>query len=264
MQKSDLSNQYAYDIILLYLYERKDAAFKMEKIITYENLRSFTYSNDRLIKGSIKGIVINFHGLGVSSMCNDDPGDALEFAEEGIIYLHPYYNPWCWMNEQTVSYVDEIVDVICDGYSLGGDVKIVSSGGSMGGLGALVYCVYSKRMPSACVANCPVCDLPFHMTERSDLPRTLYSAFANFDGTMEEALRSRSPLHLVDRMPHIPYTVFHCLGDKSVNIDRHSEAFVKAMKQSHDIEYIRVAHRNHCNLSAEAMVQYRHAILKAF
>ncbi|MBR4013676.1 MAG: prolyl oligopeptidase family serine peptidase [Clostridia bacterium] len=236
----------------------------MEKIINYENLRSFAYSNDKLIKKSIKGIVINFHGLGVSSICNDDPGDAVELAEEGIIYLYPYYNPWCWMNEQAVNYVDEIVDVICDKYSLGDSVKIVSSGGSMGGLGALVYCVYSKRTPTACVANCPVCDLPFHMNERADLPRTLYSAFAHFDGTMEEALRSRSPLHLVERMPDIPYTVFHCCEDKSVNIERHSEAFVKAMSKSHDVEYIRVAHRNHCNLSAMAAVKYRQAILNAF
>ena len=56
------------------------------------------------------------------------------------------------------------------------NIPVVSTGGSMGGQSALVYCAYSKRTPVACVANCPVCDTVFHFTERPDLPRTLYSA----------------------------------------------------------------------------------------
>ncbi len=40
----------------------------MEKIINYENPRYFTYSNDKLCKGDIKGIVISFFGLGNASM----------------------------------------------------------------------------------------------------------------------------------------------------------------------------------------------------
>lgn len=235
----------------------------MEKIINYENLRSFTYSNDKLIKGEIRGIVIEFTGLNRLTIHNDDPNDAFEYADKNVLYVIPYNNPWCWMNEQAVSYTDEIIDVLCEKYSLGDSVKIVSTGNSMGGLSSLVYCVYSKRTPAACVANCPVCDNVKHFHERPDLPRTLYSAYANFDGTMEEALAAHSPLHLVDKMPDIPYTIFHCEGDKAVNIHMHSEAFVEAMKDSHDIKLIKVPFRSHCNLSAEASVQFRRAILDA-
>ena len=237
----------------------------MEKIINYENLRNFAYSNDRCIKGDISGIVLNFTGLGGATIYNTDPGDALEFAEKGIIYVIPYYNPWCWMNRQTVKYVDEIIDVLCEKYDLDmKTVKIVSTGHSMGGLCALVYCAYAKITPCACVTNCPACDLVYHFTERPDLPRTLHSAFGEYEGTMEAALRSASPLHLVEKMPNIPYDIFHCEEDKSVNLEKHSERFVEEMKKEHRISLKTIPLRGHCDLSAEMRVEYKQTILKAF
>ena len=236
----------------------------MENIITYDNLRNFAYSNDKLIKGEIKGIILNFPGLGATNMHAEDIGEAREYAQAGLIYVIPYYNPWCWMNDQTIAFVDEIVSVLAEHYGLGDSVRVASTGRSMGGLCALVYTAYARITPVACITNCPVCDLPFHMTERPDLPRTLYSAFGASAGTMDEALRAHSPLHLVDRMPLIPYTVFHCCEDKAVNIYAHSEKYVKAMVSGHDINYIRVPHRAHCDLSPSAKVKYQEAILKAF
>lgn len=235
----------------------------MEKLITYDNLRRYAYSNDALIKGRIHGIVLEFSGLGSMKIYQQDPADALEYAEQGICYVIPYHNPWCWMNEQTVSFTDEIVAVLMHHYQLDNSVRIVSTGKSMGGLSALVYTAYAHVTPCACVVNCPVCDLPFHMTEREDLPRTLYSAFADRTGTMEEALRAHSPLHLVERMPDIPYTVFHCCRDEAVRIDRHSEPFVTAMR-GHRVTYIKVPLRGHCDLSPDARVQYQQAVLQAF
>ncbi len=236
----------------------------MEKIMTYETLRNFTYSNDHLIKGEIKGIVLNFYGLNGVAMFSDDFGDAIEYAEKGIIYLIPYYNPWSWMNRSSVSYTDEIISVLCDKYSLKNNVKIVSAGSSMGGLSALVYCAYAKITPCACVANCPVCDLPYHFTERNDLPRTLYSAFGEYDGDIQSAMESASPIHLVDKMPDINYTIFHCGNDKAVNITKHSERFVNAMKDSRKIDFIVVPFRSHGDLSAEARVHYKNVIFKEF
>ena len=236
----------------------------MKKVMTYETLRSYAYSNDHLINGEIKGIVVEFFGLGSTTVHKTDNGDALEYAEKGIVYIIPYNNPWNWMNAQAVAYTDEIIDVICEHYGLGDDVKVVSTGGSMGGLSSLVYTVYAKRTPVACVANCPVCDFPFHYTERPDLPRTIYSSIFNEEGELEEVLRRRSPLHLVDRMPRVPYTVFHCERDASVNINAHSIPFVEAMqKAGQDITFIRIPHRPHCNLTPAAWMQYRAAVLKA-
>ena len=236
----------------------------MDKLITYETLRNFAYSNDHLIKGNIKGIVLNFYGLGGMTIHNTDPGDALDFAEKGIIYLIPYYNPWSWMNRQAVKYTDEIIAVILDNYNLDSSIKIVSTGGSMGGLSALVYCAYANITPCACIANCPVCDLPFHFTERPDLPRTLYSAFGEYEEDLQSALESCSPLHLVDKMPNISYNIFHCDGDKAVNIEKHSIRFVEAMKGKHQISLYTIPLRGHCDLSPIARVDYINAILKAF
>jgi pimeloyl-ACP methyl ester carboxylesterase len=237
----------------------------MEKIITYDNLRSFAYSNDRLIQGPIRGIVVHFCGLGNMVRHDIDPGDAREYAAQNILFVIPYNNPWCWMNSQAVRYTDEIIQVLCDHYSLGSDVKIVSVGQSMGGLSCLVYSRYARITPVACVADCPVCDLSYHFTEREDLPRTLYSAFGSYDGTLDEALRSASPLHLVPEMPRISYTIFHSQEDRLVNIHGHSEAFAAAMEENHhQIQLIRVPHRDHCDLSAAAQVEYRRIILSAF
>ena len=235
----------------------------MEKIITYENLRNFAYSNDRLIKGKIRGIVLFFYGLGFSSMQNNDPADAKEYAAQGILYVVPYCNPWCWMNREAVQLTDEIISVLVDHYALSDEVRMVSTGISMGGLAALTYCAYAERTPIACVANCPVCDLPYHFTEREDLPRTLYSAFFSYDGDIEEAMRSASPIHLAPQMPHISYTIFHCEEDLAVNVDRHSRRFVEAMQPYGEVTLITVPFRGHGDLSAEARVQYRQAILAA-
>lgn len=236
----------------------------MKKIITYDTLRSFAYSNDKLIKGEIKGIVLDFYGLGGMHMHHSDPGDAVEYAENGILFVVPYYNPWCWMNKDAVDYTDEIIDVLAEKYSLSDNIKIASTGGSMGGLSALVYCAYAKRTPCACVTNCPVCDLPFHFTERVDLPRTLYSAFYGYEGTLDDALKSCSPLHLVGKLPKIKYTIFHCDNDKAVSLEKHSVPFVEAMKDSYDVDLTVVHGRGHCDLSAEAHLEYKKVIYRIF
>lgn len=229
----------------------------MEKIITYENLRKFAYSSDRLVDGEVKGIVIRFEGLGALNMLSYNPGIAIDLAKKGIIYVIPYYNPWCWMNESAVKLTDEIIEVLCRKYDLGENAKIVSSGLSMGGLSALVYTAYAKITPIACVTNCPVCDLPYHYAERDDLPRTLYSAFSTYGGSMDEALRSCSPLHLVGKMPDIPYIIYHCTADLAVNIDRHSTVFVEAMRaEGRQVDFIKVEDRGHCDLTAEAALAY--------
>ena len=227
----------------------------MEKIITKENLRNFAYVNDDLCTGPIQGIVVEFFGLGGMKMYEEHPFGS-ELAAQNILLVVPYFDPWCWMNRQAVAFTDEILNVLFEAHGLAADTPIVSTGGSMGGLCALVYSRYAKRIPAACVANCPVCDLPYHYTERPDLPRTLYSAFWSYDGTMEEALRSASPLHLADTMPDIPYCIFHCTADEAVNKQKHSDRFVAAMAHRR-VEYIPVPERGHCDLGEEMLAMYR-------
>lgn len=224
----------------------------MKPVMTYDSLANFAYVNDKICKHPIKGIVISFFGLGGSTMYDEETPEGVFYGKKGILYVVPYNNPWAWMNAQAVVYTDEILDVLMSKYHLVEDIPIVSTGGSMGGQSALVYTRYAKRTPVACVANCPVCDLVFHYSERPDLPRTLYSAFYHYNGNIEQALQTASPLHLVEQMPKVTYHIFHCEQDEAVNIHSHSEKFVMAMKGlGHRITFDIVPDRGHCDLTEE-------------
>lgn len=234
----------------------------MEKIFTLENLHHFAYCNGHICTKPIRGLVIAFFGLGAQDMYSEDTKEGLMYGEKGILYLLPYQNPWAWMNRQTVDFTDELIDVLFKAYDLPENLPIVSTGGSMGGLSALVYTAYAKRVPVACVANCPVCDLPYHYTERPDLPRTLYSAFAAYQGSLETALRSASPTHLVDKMPVASdYYIFHCEQDLAVNKQKHSDLFVKKMAVKHKVNYYAVPERGHCDLTEEMRELYYKCIV---
>ena len=236
----------------------------MEKIITLETLSSFAYCNHEICKKPIKGVAVCFVGLGGQMMHKQDTKEGVLFAENGILFVIPYQNPWAWQNRQNIAYTDEILDVLFEAYDLPEGLPVVSVGESMGGLSALVYMAYAKRTPVACVANCPVCDLPFHFTERPDLPRTLYSAFFNYDCSLQEALESASPLHLVDKMPtSAKYHIFHCTADTAVNMQKHSDRFVAAMQENHDISYYAVPGREHVNLTDEMRELYNNLVIRS-
>jgi len=230
----------------------------MNKLITFATIRNFAYINDAIVTKPIRGIVLNFFGLNNRDMFDDETAEGEYFGERGILYVHPYNNPWNWMNRQAIAYTDEILDVLIDALKLDEQIPIVSTGGSMGGLSALVFTYYAKRTPVACVTNCPVCDMPFHLTERPDLPRTLYSAFWHEEGDIAQVLEAYSPLHLAPQMPDIPYHIFHCTADKSVNIDKHSRRFVDAMHENgRDVTFIAVPDRAHCKLPYAVKKQYK-------
>ncbi len=234
---------------------------KNEKIITYSNFRSFAYSNDKICKKPFKGIVLHFNGLNYKDMISEDNPAACFFAERGIVYIVPYMNPWAWMNKQTVSFVDELTEVMREHYQLADSIPVVASGGSMGGQQALVYTAYTKQTPVACVANCPVCDMLYHYTERPDLPRTMYSAFGGYDVPLKEAIRLASPLHIADTLPDVKYYIFHCEADTAVNIDRHSEVFVERLKAEHSVMYHKVPGKGHCDLTPEMHELYNKYIV---
>ncbi|MBR7142553.1 MAG: hypothetical protein IKD06_03350 [Clostridia bacterium] len=235
----------------------------MEKLITRENLRNFAYCNDHLCSGPIQGLVISFFGLGCTSMIHEDPPDACKLAEKNILYLFPYNDPWCWMNAQAVAFTDELVDVLFHRYGLPEDLPIISSGSSMGGQSALTYMHFAKRTPVACVVNCPVCDLPFHFTERPDLPRTLYNAFYHENGSVSECLARYSPLHLAPRLPKAEYVIFYCENDCAVSKKLHSDPFVAILSQRFPVTYYSVPGRDHCDLPAEMLSAYLHHLMDA-
>lgn len=228
-----------------------------DKVITATNVDQFAYICSNQDAVFCRGIVLVFHGLGggneISSL---GPIEEYPLAKDYIL-VYPYNSPWSWMNDAAVKMTDEIVDAVIERFRLAEDTPIISTGGSMGGLASLVYCCYAKRTPSACAANCPVCDLPYHFTERTDLPKTLYCAFAHYAVGFEEALKSASPIHLIHKMPNIPYYIAHCDADCSVNKQKHSGVLVPAMReQGFSVVYDEVPGKGHCELDGEHLERY--------
>ena len=97
----------------------------MERIITIDNLRGFAYCNDHICQKPIKGVAVSFSGLGGATMYAEDPEDGIRFAQEGILFVVPYQNPWAWQNKQNVAFTDEILDVLFEAYSLPEDLPVV-------------------------------------------------------------------------------------------------------------------------------------------
>lgn len=237
----------------------------MQKIIHLDNIRKFAYVNNGVCTRPIKGIVVEFLGLGNASMFQNDTTEGEYYGERGILYIVPYSNPWAWMNRTAVRYADELIEAVTEGLGLSPELPVASTGGSMGGLSAIVYSLYAKRTPVICVANCPVCDMPLHYSERPDLSRSIYNAVYDYEGTLEEALESISPIHLVGKLPRIPYRILHCEEDKSVNIGKHAVPFTEKMKAAgYDITLEVIRGRGHCDLDLAGRRSYAAHILSAF
>lgn len=231
--------------------------------ITPETAEQFAYTNLSLLKGRPRAVALNFHGLNAVSLRTDPTDFEVDCASHGVLSIWPYYGPWSWMNLPSVHYVDDVVAAFFDKLALPKDTPLLSTGGSMGGLSALIYTRYARRTPDACFANCPVCDLPYHATERPDLPRTVYLAFAGYECGLEQAMRMHSPLHQAQQLPDIPYYVVHGTADTAVNKAMHSDRFVAAMRQyGKRITYVEVPGMTHCDLASFPQVQdaYRQAI----
>ena len=166
------------------------------------------------------------------------------------------------MNSQAQAYSDEILDVLYEGLNLEKNTPLIASGGSMGGQSALVFTRYSRHTPTACITNCPVCDMVYHYTERKDLPRTLYSALYPVNQPLDAALRSISPLHLCNEMPDIDYFIFHCEEDQAVNLKNHTLRFLEKMK-SFRVTFHSVPDRGHCDLPEEMWALWDSYILSS-
>ena len=232
--------------------------------VTWQTLPMFCRSNVGQIQCPVRGIAVEHHGLG----CGQFEANQIEahgwLAEKGIVFIHPHYSPWAWMNRHAVKLTDDLVSTVKAHYRLPDDVPIVSYGGSMGGQGCLIWPCYSRHRISAVVANCPVTDLVYHYSERPDLPRTMGCAFEYADDLMEE-IRRRSPFHQIGRMPDIPYTILHGTKDDEVSKRFHSDRFVAAMRQAgRTVAYEASEGMGHCKLSPHTQKVFDRALLAPF
>lgn len=239
-----------------------------ESRIAFADIDLFSHNNLKAVKEPIRGIVIDHHGLG----CNifGSPKDfermTAEDAAHGIVWIHPHYGPWAWMNDHAVRLTDRLVDLVLAQHGLPKDLPVCSSGGSMGGQGAYVYARYSRHNVRRVVVNCGVADLAYHYTERPDLPRTITAAFADAPD-FEAELKARSPLALAraGQMPRADYVIFHATKDNAVSIDRHAKPMVAALEASgNKVEYRVSEGTGHTELTPELVKRYYAAIRETF
>ncbi len=236
----------------------------MKKVITPSNIDLFAYSNRKILKKPVKGVVVEFGGLGFSMMFSEETESGIFYAGHGILCVAPYHNPWAWMNAATARFTDDVLDTLTGMLGLPNDIPIASVGGSMGGQQALAFMFRTRRHPVTCAANCPVCDLVYHFGERPDLPRTIYSAYCDVEAeTLDEALATGSPLHNVDRLPKdAGYIIYHCTEDREVGIDSHSRRLVSLMKEKGlDVYYEEVPDRGHVDLPDSIRLKARMQII---
>ena len=224
----------------------------------------FAHCNADSVVKPVRGIVVFHHGLGCNSFDPALTSWEENYARNGIVAIHPHASPWGWMNDTSIKLADTLVDRVIENLKLPADVPVCSAGGSMGGQGALVFARYSKHHVVSVVANCAVCDLVYHETERPDLPRTIAAAFGD-QPDYDAAIRAHSPLALASSMPDIDYFLFHVTGDNRVSKKAHTDKLAEALRAAgRRVTYVVSEGKGHCVLSPAARAKYELAILNSF
>ena len=210
-------------------------------------IKDVAWTGEDYLGSPITAIILRFSGLGgTQGMKSGAEPQELEWANAGGLIVLPYHNPWAWMNQDAIDFVDELTDALLKKYNLPSSLPIIATGGSMGGHGALTYTLKSRHKVTRCLAICPVANLLYHYSERRDLPRTMHSAYRSY-GNIEEKLKEYSPLHQADRMPDIPYLIIHGEKDQAVAKAHHSDPFCRALKQAgRNLTYLELPNMEHC------------------
>ena len=95
----------------------------MENIINKDTASQFAYTNEDIIEGEIKGVMVFMHGLNATTWFKDPDEPLFFYAKLNILYIRPYYDPWGWMNDNDVSYCDQVLDAYFDKYNLSKDIR---------------------------------------------------------------------------------------------------------------------------------------------
>ena len=243
----------------------------MKEYINRDTVYYYARTNESFLQQTIKGILLEFPGLGGGSclggldeMGTYDTDFSRKCAAEGVILAYIYTGPWSWMNEGAVRIADAVVDALKDKYDMA-EVPIVVSGGSMGGLGAIIYTCKSEHKITACCAACPCCDVPDRYNVIDSFPRTFISAVAGYDcDSLSEALKQISPIHCIDDMPFIPYFFSNCCNDEVFPEDQLDLYVEKMIGKGHYVEYIKMPGKLHGEFSEEGITRLREFQLKFF
>ncbi len=228
------------------------------EFIRPDNLTWFCNTNETLLTGEPRGIVMEFPGLGGSSCLGGliDRGPyggpyAQALADAGLLLVYTFSGPWSWMNKGAVRMCDLIADAAMAKYGLSsGQCPLIATGGSMGGMGALIWAADSRHRVTAVAAACPGCNQLSCWT-KFDFPRTYLSAVCNLDVTIEEGMKHISPLYRIGDMPDVPYFIVGDVEDECFAIEE-TDDFVDRMRASGKrIDYRRLEGQKHGGFTPE-------------
>ena len=246
----------------------------MDKFINKDNLFDFIISNEKLLEtiSNVNKLVVEFPGHDGNSCLSGnytkrelDNGFAEILAKNGILHIYVFTGPWNWMRDVSVQTVDDIIDAVIDHYALPNDLKIVYTGGSMGGLGALSYAVKGKHKAISCAVSCPVCDLFAISKFAPFFAASVYFACAHYDTDYDTAVKSLSPLYFVEQFPDVDYFILYCDEDDVVTIEDNALPLIEKMKQRNlKVETLRVHGAKHCEHPTEDILKFVYFIVDSF
>lgn len=218
-------------------------------VINKKNLLQFAFVNLDTLVYPVRGIVMNCHGMNDMTQFSSSPRPAKDLGEKGVVYVFPYYAGWAWCNENTVAFLDSLLDAVYEALDLPADLPYVLTGGSMGGLTSLMYSMLGSRTPLAVGGNCPVTDIALAFSCGGDLTRSIYNAHVRKGEDFEVSLARINPMEHTDSLPRIPYLIVGGEKDGCVTVDRFLRPFAEKMKASgQDITLLSVPGMDHCQI----------------
>jgi len=215
-----------------------------KKYINKETINLYANTNEDYLVTPVKGIVIEFPGLGGGSclgglmdMESYSYAEGRPYAEKGIILAYLFPGPWSWGNKGTVRIADAVIDAIKDKYNLGDNTPVAVCGGSMGGTGALVFAADTEHQLSMVAAACPCVDVLDRLYCHESFPRTYVSAVACYDMELEDALKLISPMHRIKDLQNTNY--FICSdADDEIFPEGQCDLYVEKLKEAEiNVEY---------------------------
>ncbi|MBO4325799.1 MAG: prolyl oligopeptidase family serine peptidase [Clostridia bacterium] len=239
------------------------------EFINADNVFCFCNTNIGLSGAAPRGIVLEFPGLGGGSCLGGSmelgqySGDyAMALADNGLVLAYVFPGPWSWMNKGAVRISDMVVDALRDRCGLPPVFPLIATGGSMGGLGGLVFSADTRHRLAACAVTCPCIDARASMGADPAFPRTFLSAVAAYDIPFEAALASISPASRIPDMQDVPYLILADCDDEIFPL-KDTDDYVNALRSSgKNVEYIHMEGCTHGGFTEKARNRFTEFIIE--
>ena len=249
---------------------RPDYTLTDRDFINPDTIDLYGNTNAHLLTEPPVAFVLEFPGLGGGSCLGGGMDMAPYngplsgfFAEHRILQVYTFPGPWSWMNRGAVRMIHALVDAIREKYGFTEATPWAVMGGSMGGMGALIYTANNDPAytPTACLAHCPCVDVLDRVYCKENIPRTFFRAVADYEMPIAEALKTLSPAHRIEDMPFIPYHIINDLADELFPPEQ-MDAYVAALRErGHNVTYHRLENCRHGELTSEEWEHIRGFLL---